>query len=77
MYMCMYLHMCVGASWYFLEWEHDVLPLFSSEEVEVVNRHCGAEQLQPCSSSSFRECHFSYFPEYWSQSGAPLPKASC
>ncbi len=50
--------------------------LSSSEEVEVVSRGCWAEQPQPCSSSSFRECHFSYSPEYWSQSGAPRPKAS-
>ncbi len=36
----------------------------------------GREQPQSCSSSSFRERHSSYSPEFWSQSGAPGPKAS-
>ncbi len=36
----------------------------------------GREQPQLCSSSSFRERHSSYSPEFWSQSGAPGPKAS-
>ncbi len=36
----------------------------------------GRKQPQSCSSSSFRERHFSYSPEFWSESGAPGPKAS-
>ncbi len=31
---------------------------------------------QPCSSSSFRERHFLYSPEFWCQSGPPGLKAS-
>ncbi len=50
--------------------------LSSSEEVEVVSRGCWAEQPQPCSSSLFKERHFSYSPVCWSQSGAPGPEAS-
>ncbi len=50
--------------------------LSSSEEVEVVSRGCWAEQPQPCSGSLFKERHFSYSPEFWSQSGAPGPDAS-
>ncbi len=58
---------------YFLEWEHNDY-LSSSDEVEVVSRGCWAEQPQSCSSSSLKERHFSYYPEFWSQSGAPGPK---
>ncbi len=59
---------------YFLEWEHNVY-ISSSKEVEVVNRGCWAEQPQSCPSFSFKERHFSYSPEFWSQSGASGPKA--
>ncbi len=39
-------------------------------------RGCWRELPKQYSSSSFRECHFSYSPEVWSQSGAPGPKVS-
>ncbi len=44
--------------------------------LDTGRRAAGREQPQPCSSSSFRECHFSHSPEVWNQSGAPGPKIS-
>ncbi len=56
-----------------LKWEHNVY-LSSSEEVEVVSWGCWAEQLQSCSSSSFRNVTSRTPQRSWSQSGAPGPK---
>ncbi len=44
------------------------LILFLYPSVSRVSRGCWAEQPQSCSSSSFKERHFSYSPEFWSQS---------
>ncbi len=49
-------------------------PTFSNAEHRP--RGCWRVLPKQYSSSTFRECHFSYSPEVWSQSGAPGPKVS-
>ncbi len=65
--MYLYTYVCIGASW---DKSRVRAQCFTSLPLRRLRWSAGA------ASSSFIERHFSYSPEYWSQSGAPRPKAS-
>ncbi len=81
--LCPYLNISIsGAVWVGYRAMSEVgqtLVGYLSRHFPILDTGLGAagwEQPQPCSSSLFRECHFSYSSEVWSQSGTTGPKAS-
>ncbi len=75
MYIQLYIWY-TGASWDNFSSECTMFTSLPPRRLRWSAGAAGREQPQSCSSPSFRERHFSYSPEFWSQSGAPGPKAS-